>query len=126
MLGDGPGGFVQLLQGGQVGGEGRFSADLFGLGAFGHRPVVVAAGQPMQRRADADAEDIGGLGVTQGGQLADRVDAQPVQLLLGNRSDAPQPAHREACQQDLFLIAPDHPDPVGFCQSGGDLGDLLA
>ena len=72
------------------------------------------------------AEDVGGLGVGQRGERADGLDAEPVQLLLGDRADAPQPAHRQPVEQHAFLVAAHHPDAVGFGQPRGDLGDLLA
>ena len=40
-------------------------------------------------------EDVGGFGVGQRGEGADGFDAEPVQLLLGDRADAPQPPHRK-------------------------------
>ncbi|GAB4981577.1 hypothetical protein MAHJHV61_05020 [Mycobacterium avium subsp. hominissuis] len=126
VLGDRFDRLAQLLESGQVGGEGRLGADLFGFGAFGDGPVVDAAGQPVQRGADGGAQDVGGLGVGQRGQLADGLDAQPMQLLLGDRPDPPQPAHRQPAEQLAFLGAAHHPDPVRFGQAGGDLGDLLA
>ena len=75
---------------------------------------------------DRGAEDVGGLGVGQGGERTDGVDAEPVQLLLGHRADAPQPPHRKPVQQHAFLVAAHHPDAVGLGQPRGDLGDLLA
>ena len=72
------------------------------------------------------AEDVGGLGVAQCGERPDGVDAEPVQLLLGDRPDAPQPAHRQRVEQHPLLAAGHHPDAVGFGQVRGDLGDLLA
>ena len=41
------------------------------------------------------AEDVGGLGVGQRGERADGFDAEPVQLLLGDRADPPQPPNRQ-------------------------------
>ncbi len=119
-------GLAELFDRGEVDGEGRLGADLLGLGPLDHRPVVDAAGQPVQGRPDGRAQDAGRLGVAQRGELPDGVDAQAVQLLLGDRSDAPQPAHRKGVQQRTFLVAPDHPQPVGLGQLRGDLGDLLA
>ncbi len=77
-------------------GEGGLGADLLGLRVLGDRPVVDAAGQPVQRGPDRRAQDVGGLGVGQRRELADGLDAEPVQLLLGDRSDAPQPPHLQA------------------------------
>ena len=57
---------------------------------------------------------------------ADGFDAEPVQLLLGDRADAPQPPHRKALQQYAFLVATHHADAVGLGQARGDLGDLLS
>ena len=72
------------------------------------------------------AQDVGGFGVGERRELADGFDAEPVQFLLGDRSDAPQPPHRQPVEQRAFLVAADHPDAVGLGQAGGDLGDLLA
>ena len=82
-------GFAQLVEGGQVLGKGGFGADLLGGGVLGDGPVVDALGEPMQRRADGRAEDVGGFGVGQGGERSDGVDAEPMQLLLGDGPDAP-------------------------------------
>ena len=126
VLGDRVDRLPQLVQGGQIDGEGGLGADLLGFGAFGDGAVIDAAGQPVQRGPDGRAQDVGRLGVGQRGQLADRLDAESMQLLLGDRADAPQPPHRQAAEQQLFFGAPNHPDPVGFGQAGSDLGDLLA
>ena len=126
MFGDRPGRIAKLFERGQVGGEGGLGADLLGLGAFGHGTVVDTAGQSVQRGADRRTEDVGHFGVGQGRELAHRFHPEAVQLLLGHRADAPQPAHRQPLEQWAFLGKADHPDPVGFGQSRGDLGDLLA
>lgn len=94
MLGDGPDPLAQLVKGRQVDLERGFGADLFGLGALDNRPVIDAAGQPVQRRADGAAEDVGGLGIGERRQRAHGLDAQPVQLLFGYRPDSPQLADR--------------------------------
>ena len=117
---------AQLIQGRQVLGKRRLGADLLGRPVLGDRPVVDATGQPVQRGPDRAAEDVGGLGVRQRGERADGLDAEPVQLLLGDRADPPQPAHRQAVQQRPLLVAAHHPDAVGLGQPGGDLGDLLS
>ncbi len=119
-------GLTQLIECDQVLGEGGLGADLLGRGVLGDRPVVDALGQPVQRRADGRAEDVGGLAVRQRGESSDGVDAESVQLLLGDRADAPQSPHRKGVEQHPLLVAAHHPDAVGFGQVGGDLGDLLA
>lgn len=126
VLGDRFDRLPQLLEAGQVDGEGRLGADLFGLGALGDGAVVDAAGQPVQRRPDRRAQDVGRLGVAQRGQLADGLDAEAMQLLLGDRTDPPQAAHRQPAEQRPFFVAADDADPVGLGQTGGDLGDLFA
>ncbi len=68
---------------------------------------------------------VGYLGVGQRRQLPDRLDAEPMQLLLGHRPNPPEPAHRQRVEQQTFLGARHHPNAVGFGQTGGDLGDLL-
>ena len=103
VLGDRVDRFAQLLEAGQVDGEGGLGADLLGFGALGDGAVVDTAGQPVQRRPDGGAQDVGDLGVGQRGQLPDRLDAEPMQLLLGDRADAPQPPHRQPAEQQLFL-----------------------
>ncbi len=62
----------------------------------------------------------------QRGEGADGLDAEPVQLLLGDGPDAPQPPHRQPVEQHALLVPAHDPDAVGFGQVGGDLGDLLA
>ena len=89
---------AQFVERGQIGGEGGFGADLFGHRAFGHRAVVDPAGQPVQRGPDRRTQDVGRLGFAQRGQLPDRLDAQPMQLLLGDRADPPQLADGEAVE----------------------------
>ena len=126
VLADACYGFAELIEGGQILRERRFGADLLGGRILGDRPLIDAAGQPVQGRADGAAEDVGGLGVAQCGERPDGVDAEPVQLLLGDRPDAPQPAHRQPVEQHPLLGAGHHPDAVGFGQVRGDLGDLLA
>jgi hypothetical protein len=41
----------------------------------------------VQRGPDSAAEDVGGFRVGQGGEGADGVDAEPVQLVLGDGAD---------------------------------------
>ena len=64
VLADRAGGLAQLVEGGQVLGEGRLGADLLGAGAFsatGRSSMPLR--QPVQRRPDGRAEDVGDLGV---------------------------------------------------------------
>jgi hypothetical protein len=83
-----------LVQRGEVVGEGRLRADLLGAGALRDRAIVDAPGQLVQGRPDGTAEDVGDLGIGECSERSDGLDAQPMQLLLGDRSDPPQPAHR--------------------------------
>ena len=89
VLADGSRRFPQLVQGGQVFGEGGFGADLLGGGVLRHGPIIDAAGEPVQRGPDGRAEDVGGLRVGQRRKLSDGFDAEPMQLLLGDGSDPP-------------------------------------
>jgi hypothetical protein len=114
MLADAGHRLPELVEGDQVLGEGRFGADLLGGRILGDRTVVDALGQPVQSCADGAAQDVGGFGVAQRGECADGVDTEAVQLLLGDRSDTPQPTHGQRVEQCAFLDAGHHPDPVGF------------
>ena len=116
----------KLVESGQVGVEGGLSTDLFGLGPLNHRPVINSPGQQPQRRSGSTAENAGRLRVGQRRERAHRVDAQPAQSFLGHRADPPQSTHRKTREQQVLLVASDHPHPVGLGQSGGDLRDLLA
>ncbi len=90
------------------------------------RSLVDPSGQLVQGGADRGSQDVGGFGVRERGEGADGLDAEPVQLLLGNRADPPQSAHRQAVQQHPFLVAAHYADAVGLGQPRGDLGDLLS
>ena len=68
VLADRPDRFAQLVEGGQVVGEGGLGADLLGGRVLGDGPVVDAAGQPVQRGPDRRPEDVGDLGVGQRGE----------------------------------------------------------
>lgn len=116
VVGDGPDAVAQLIQGRQVHLECGLGADLFGLGTFGHRPVVDAAGQPVQRRPDRAAEHVGDFGIAERRQRPDGLDTQPVQLLLGDGPDPPQPAHRQGFQERPLLFPTDDAHPVGLGQ----------
>ena len=59
---------TQLVEGGQIFGEGGFGADLFGGPVLGDGPVVDPPGELVQRGPDGAAEDVGGFGVRQRGQ----------------------------------------------------------
>ena len=126
VLTDRPDRITQLVQRGQVLRERGLRADLFRRGVLGHRPLVDAAGQPVQRRADGGSEDVGDLGIGQRREPADGLDAEAMQLLLGHRSDAPQFAHGQAVQQSRLLVPRHHGDSVRLRQARCDLGDLLA
>ena len=126
VLADRAGGLAQLVERGEVRGEGRLGADLLGSArsATGRssmpRASRCSAGPIVAPRTLATSESL------QRGQRADGVDAQPVQPLLGHRADPPQPAHRQPGEQRALLVATDDADAVGFGQPRRDLGDLLA
>ena len=127
VLADRTRGVAQLVQRRQVLGERGLGADLLGLERSrrpaGRRcPGPAGAARARRSRPSMSATSASASAA----KRADGVDAEPVQLLLGDRADAPQPAHRQPVEQRALLVPAHHPDAVGLGQPRGDLGDLLA
>ena len=57
--------------------------------------------------------------------LADRRDPARVELGLGDRADAPEPADRERMQELELAFGRDHEQPVGLGHAAGDLREEL-
>ena len=111
---------------GQVGGERALRADLLGLGPLVHRPVVVPARDPGDRRAHRPAQGVRHVVVVHRGQVADRRHPELGEPLPRHRAHAPQAPDRQRVQHPFVIAARDHRDPVRLGQLGRDLGVLLA